>query len=40
MHLIAQLISVVGEGTGADRTEGLTGRSAKSLTGNAVVAGI
>lgn len=37
MHLIAQLISGVGEGTGADRTRSLTGRSAKSVTGNVVV---
>ena len=39
MHLIALLISGVGEGTEADRIRGVIGRSAKSATGN-VVAGI
>lgn len=36
-HLIAQLIPGVGEGTGADWTRSLTGRSATSVTGNVVV---
>lgn len=40
MHLMVPLISGVGESTEADRIGGVIGRSAKSVTGNVVVAGI